>query len=191
MGEQQQAEQPLWVAVINKKTNEPYKSIWNCSSMPRLDKEEPELAKQLTKEFNEWLKVAGNDKVLKWDPDNRDGCGFRTTIGDYQYTILEFTKDGSSWRTLGRKKLGKGGYGGGKSYTLLRTLDMQMARPEQIAELLNNQGENDNYKITYMFMDDQGPMFQVERLGVYTPTAVTTSKGENKDGSEETEEASS
>lgn len=187
MGEQQ--EQPLWVNVVNKQTGQPYKTIWNCTSMPRLDKEEPELAKELTKQFNEWLKIDGNKQLLKYDPENKEGCGFKTQIGDFEYKILEFTsKDGgNTYRTLGKRKAGKGGYGsGGRSYTLMRTVNIQLARQEEVAQILNNQGDNDNYEVVFAYADEQGPMFLVTKKEAYVPQAVTTAqKGESKDGAEE------
>ena len=181
-GEEQQQE--LWQPVINKQTNQPYKTIWNCASIQRFDKEEPTLSKKLSEAFTEWYKDDKNKQLLKWDSNNREGCGFKFVDGEFEYKLLEFTKDGKSWRTLGKRKVSKGGGGySSKPFTLMRTVHTQKARLEQVAEIINTQGENDNWKITFMYKDEQGEIFLLEKQESYVPQA--TQKSDSNSGSQE------
>ena len=169
-------QQELWTNVINKTTGQPYKTIWNCASIQRFEKEEPELAKKLIAAFEEWYKNDANKQLLKWDANNKDGCGFKYADGEFEYKLLEFSKDGKSWRTLGKRKVNAGGKGGysNRPFTLLRTVQITLARTEKVADILKIQGENENWKVTFMYKDEQGEMFLLEKQESYTPQAVIT-----------------
>lgn len=187
----------LWVNVKRKDGTGEYKTLFNCTDIARWEKEEAELAKKFTTAFIEWNKIPANQQLLKYDANNKDGCGFKFVDGDFEYKLLEFTKkDGSgTFKTLGKRKMSGGGYGGGsKSYSLLRTTHLQIVRLEEIPQMLDSQGENDNYQITYIRTDEKGDLFQVEKKEAYIPKVVTTTTPStgNSDGSkEETEEATS
>jgi len=180
-------QQELWTNVINKTTGQPYKTIWNCASIQRFEKEEPELAKKLIAAFEEWYKNDANKQLLKWDANNKDGCGFKYADGEFEYKLLEFSKDGKSWRTLGKRKVNAGGKGGysNRPFTLLRTVNVQLVRLEQLSSILNTQGESDNYEVEYIKTDEQGDLFMLEKKESYTPQAVTTTAATKVDNNSE------
>lgn len=175
----------LWQPVMNKKVNPPvpYKTIQQCNDLERLAKDEPELVKEFGTALTDWLNADKNNiEVLK---DLYNG-GFKKTIGEYEYKMVQFN-NGS--RQISRYKRGQAGSRGGRSYTLLRPVTVKIGKIEEVQNLLTNQAKNDNWDIKYMYTADDGDRFLMTNQAVYVPTSDTangdSSAKEEEDGKEE------
>ena len=169
----------LWVNAKNKTTGVVYKTIENCTDLARFAKEEPELSKQILTGLNAWLKA---------DPVNvekmRDfPTGYRVEIGDYEYKVIEY-KDGN--KQLSRKKLGgkSSGGGSGRPFTVFRTTQVKFVFAEQVSELINNQGPEDNWEIQYIKSTEEGDMFAMLNKKPYTPPPASAVTAQSQAGGE-------
>ncbi|WP_411753271.1 hypothetical protein [Serratia sp. (in: enterobacteria)] len=179
MGLGQKEEVALWSPVINKSTGKAYAGLERCSSLAKLEEEDKVLSDLLDEKLNAWM-AEGDVEAKKAElKDFKKGFNYKHTDG-FTYKIIQFDNGNFA---LSRSKQGsyqKGGYSKGAGYIHLRTVTAKECRIEHIAEIIDNQGDNDNWEIIQLQPDTKGDKFLLLNKRPYKPSADDTSGSETK-----------
>lgn len=171
----------LWSPVTNKTTGQVYKNIEQCNDVDRFTDENTELSTLLDEKLQVWLKAdPGNpDKFTQF----KEGFSYKHTDG-YTYKMVKYNNQ----LRLSRVKTWTGGAGGGarRAFTYMRTTEFKVGRVEDVASIINNQGPDDSWRITYMSTDAKGDKFMMENLRQYTPGAAASSSSSSSEEKKET-----
>lgn len=175
----------LWSKVVGK-DGTVYKNIEKCNDINAWSSDNSALSDKIEKGMEEWLASdpANEAKITQFSKDG--GYQYKDTDG-ITYKILK-NKD----ETLNLSRIlpggGSGGFKKGGSYTHLRTDEFKVGQIELVAMTIQNQGPNDNWKVTKIAGNTPKEFyFTMENLKQYTPTAVTTTEPKKQDASKEEE----
>lgn len=178
----------LWTPVMNKTTGQPYAGLEKCSSLERLEQENKALSDLLDEKLNAWMdQDESNEKKLQ---DFKIGFQYKHTDG-YTYKIVQF-KNGEHALSRSKGFGGAGGAGGyrrtGTTYVHLRTVIAKVCRVEQVADIIDNQADNDNWEIIQLQADAKGDKFLLLNKKPYTPTAESATNVSKEETSKDEKE---
>lgn len=178
----------LWKTAVNAKTGESMPWIKECDDIVRLDKEEPEVGKVVYGAVNTWLAQDPANKAKLQDFKQ----GFSMNHEGMVYRVIQF-KDGHLKVSRWKQKSASGGFGKGgfqrQPFIHLKTQTVQMVHFEELKALIDNQEDQDNWKVTFLnAMDPKaGPLFLVENFKPYNPKVDNVSGNAEEESKEENE----